>query len=475
MIIRVRTNVGVWRITLDDNTSNPVQSILDKIRETRPNLVYTKPLSSDPGCKNELDLSAPIADYNVSHGCMLYCFVDPETCAASSVSTTADSSSGAAGSGNSAEPADTSGMKVRRTIGKDGTIKLIYEEPEEGNEKGFRKGMRALRDIKMAWTLNEFMDMDSQYVFKIKAQGEAFCKGVSLESSQCGMFQNYLRQFDFRRGRFAYLYGRFENDEEGENVKVVVDAIYEPPQEWIEAGEDGRVVGEFIPLENDPMEENVEKVAEMLNWKRVGWIFGHPPREEGFQFSSAEILMAAELQLEAADGVEKTPFVSVKVTVGEDGNASFEAFQVSLQCMEMVAEEALEIGPKPGFCAVNETFTAIMEGKESKEVENNFFLTVVPIVQHQSTVFVCQYPWANRDYGEPQSKDMMKRQLSKSGSQGWNFIDLLSDFALLLYLSAELDDTDMKKICESVVDRNIPLEPGYQIIIKSMAGIDSAY
>lgn len=413
MIIRVRTNVGIWRITLDDNTSNPTQSILDKIKVTRPNVVYTKPLSSDPGCTNELDLSAPISDYNISHGCMLYCFADPGTCAANSPAPLVDNSA----SGNSAEAADKSGMKVRRTIGKDGTIKLIYEEPEEGNEKGFRKGMRALRDIKMAWTLNEFMDMDSQYEFKIKAQGEAFCKGVSLESSQCGTFQSYLRQFDFRRGRFAYLYGRFENDDDGENVKVVVESVYEPPQEWIEAGEDGRVVGEFIPLEDDPMEENVEKVAEKLNWKRVGWIFGHPPREEGFQFSNSEILMAAELQLEAADGVQKTPFVSVKVTVGEDGNASFEAFQVSLQCMEMVAEEALEIGPKPGFCNVNDTFTAIMEGKESKEVENNFFLTVVPIVQHQSTDFVCQFPWANRAYGEMQTKDTMRRQLSKSGSQ----------------------------------------------------------
>eukprot|EP00957_Ditylum_brightwellii_P187234 14259959-Ditylum_brightwellii.AAC.1 len=92
--------------------------------------------------------------------------------------------------------------------------------------------------------------------------------------------------------------------------------------------------------------------------------------------------MAAELQLEAADGVEQTPFVTVKVTVGDDGNVSFEAFQVSRQCMEMVAEQALEVGPNPGFCYVNETFTAIQEGKASKTVENNFFLTVVPIVQH---------------------------------------------------------------------------------------------
>lgn len=50
--------------------------------------------------------------------------------------------------------------------------------------------------------------------------------------------------------------------------------------------------------------------------KKVGWIFAHPPREEGFLFSSAEVITAATLQLEAADGINDTPFVTVKVTVG---------------------------------------------------------------------------------------------------------------------------------------------------------------
>lgn len=34
----------------------------------------------------------------------------------------------------------------------------------------------------------------------------------------------------------------------------------------------------------------------------------------------------------------------VQVTADADGNASFDAFQVSKQCMEMVAEGALDIG-----------------------------------------------------------------------------------------------------------------------------------
>ena len=239
------------------------------------------------------------------------------------------------------------------------------------------------------------------------------------------------------------LYGRFEEDKDEDDDKedkdkddkkmefslfnddaarkanqpykaqnVVVEAIYEPPQEADPEAAEG-----FVVLD-DPNEDRVDALAAQLGLRRVGWIFGHPPREAGFQMSAAEVIMAAEYQLEAAGGVEPTPFVSVKVTVGDDGNVSFEAFQVSRQCMEMAAEGALEVGPNPGFCYVNPTFTAIQEGKESKTVENNFFLAVVPIKQHTSEMLLSDFPKANRDMDDRlPSKDEMKRQLGKSGSR----------------------------------------------------------
>ena len=221
----------------------------------------------------------------------------------------------------------------------------------------------------------------------------------------------------------------------------------------------------------------VEEIAKLLGLQKVGWIFGHPPREDGIVLTAAEVVMAAELQLEAADGVEETPFVTIKVGQGKDGNVGVEAFQVSQQCMAMVAEEALEISTDPGVCQINETFTAIQEGKESKTIDNNFFLTVVPIVQHTSEVFVSQFPRVNRDLDDRMpSKDEMKRQLSKSGTSGWTFIDLLSDFNLLIYMTQHLDiNADFPKICQSVTNRDVPLDDGYKIIIASMAGLDGAY
>lgn len=59
---------------------------------------------------------------------------------------------------------------------------------------------------------------------------------------------------------------------------------------------------------------------------KVGWIFAHPPREEGFLFSSAEVITAATLQLEAADGVNDTPFVTVKVSAGASAGVSFKCY-----------------------------------------------------------------------------------------------------------------------------------------------------
>ena len=349
------------------------------------------------------------------------------------------------------------------------------------------------------------------FLHQVKRQEESWVGkgGCSLDTPSANDFQSYLRRFNFQRQRFGLLYGRFEDDKDDDSddtkddakdekrmdissstgttdanngnrngtaptykpQNIVVEAIYEPPQEADPDAAEG-----FVVLD-DPDEDKIDALAAQLGLRRVGWIFGHPPREEGFQMSSAEVIMAAEFQLEAAGGVEPTPFVSVKATVGDDGNVSFEAFQVSRQCMEMAAEGALEVGPNPGFCYVNETFTAIQEGKESKTVENNFFLTVVPIKQHTSELFISDFPKANRDMDDRiPSKDEMKRQLGKSGSQGWTFVDVLADFNLLIYLLQFLDaENDMPKICQSIANRDIPLDDGYKIILTSMAGLDAAY
>ena len=482
MLIRVRSNVGVWRVDGLNEATATTADVLAGIQSRRPNVVYETPLSSDPACTARLDTTRTLSQQGFRHGSMIYCRVDPATtvdiAAAAPAALAGDddptvgdaaiTSTNTTSKGNNAN-----NMNMKRIIDKDGCIKLIpsNEVRSAGDDRGFRKGMLPLRDIKMAWTLNEFVAMDSQFEFKIKRQESAICKQVSLDIPSITDFQSYLQRFQFQRKRFGFLYGTYlETGDDGER-KARVEAIYEPPQEPDPDAAEG-----FEQLE-DPLGETVEQIAALCGLKRVGWIFGHAPRQKGLVLTSAEVIMAAELQLEAAGGVEETSFVTVKVTTGDDGNVSVEAFQVSQQCMAMVAEEALEIGADQSLCYVNDTFTAIQEGKASKTVENDFFLTVVPIVQHTSETFVSQFPRMNRDLDDRMpSKDELKRQLSKSGTQGWTFTDLLADFSLLIFLSKFLDlNADFPKICQSVVDREVPLDDGYKIIIASVAGLDRAY
>merc|ERR1719410_101976 len=187
----------------------------------------------------------------------------------------------------------------KRMIASDGSICVEQTDgskTESGKDRGFRPGMMALRDMKMAWTLNDFIAMDDKYVFKIKRQ-DASWTDVSLDTNSCQDFYRYLSLFEFQRPRYGYLYGTAQQEEENKwNVRV--ECIYEPPQDDEE--------------QDDPKEDTVEALASLLNLQRVGWIFGHAPRKD-LELTSEEIITAAENQLEAAQGIKPTPFVTVKV------------------------------------------------------------------------------------------------------------------------------------------------------------------
>jgi len=343
-------------------------------------------------------------------------------------------------------------------ITKDGNI-VALDYSDSTNKTGFRPGMMALRDIKKQWTLREFESLDSQFVYKIKKADRPVCKIVSLDQASLDNFQLYQRNFNFQRLRVGYLYGKFLDDN-----SVQVEFIYEPPQDSDSTS--------FTLLPDDNA-SNVEAIVNLLELRRVGWVVAHPPREEGFFLSGNEIITAAELQLEAANGIEDTPFVTVSVTLTEDDKVSAYGYQVSKMCMEMAAEGALGLSCNLGTCAVNPPFSAIMEGKETKEVDNNFFIAPVPIEFRQSTEYVSFFPRINRDGSPAPTQNDLKQQLSRAGREGWTMLDMLADFQALLFLSNFLDlQHDFPLIIRSVKDRSIPLDEGYSLLIRSFAGLD---
>lgn len=284
---------------------------------------------------------------------------------------------------------------------------------------------------------------------------------VSLDTASLNNFQQYMWSFNFQKMRIGFLYGHFNED-----GSVKVEFIYEPPQNTTECS--------FELLEEEEEASRVEFLAGLLGVKRVGWLVLHPPREQFFHLTGLEVLTAAELQLEAAQGVNDTSFVTVKVTLTPEDEVDVYACQVSKQCMEMAAEGALEISKHPGNCHVNDTFTVKVELKVTDEVSTNFFMANVPIAQHDSTEFVSFFPRPHRTGQAPGGQADLRAQLERAGSQGWTLLDVLSDFHLLLFLASSFLDLqqDMPKICQSLRDRSIPLDEGYSLLLRSIAGMD---
>ena len=235
MILRIRTNIGIWRV--DVPSTAHVHDILSKIAETRPHVVYESPLSYDPKCEWPLDTSKTLSEQvgqqqqgggmGLQNGSMIYCRVDASTCAENTVSgsgnammTDGNNGSSAMENNDTTAAAPAGGGITKRIIDKDGSIKLVHTSDVSSSgpstaastsERGFRKGLLPLRDMKMAWTLQEFTAMDDKYNFKIKRQESSFVGrgGLHLESSAVADFQNYLRKFQFQQQRFGHLYGRF--------------------------------------------------------------------------------------------------------------------------------------------------------------------------------------------------------------------------------------------------------------------------
>ena len=72
--------------------------------------------------------------------------------------------------------------------------------------------MMALKSMKMQWTLNDFISLDEQFVYKIKSCDTSFCTKVTMDEACVDNFIRFMQVFDFKRTRVGYLYGNFGED-----------------------------------------------------------------------------------------------------------------------------------------------------------------------------------------------------------------------------------------------------------------------
>ncbi|TYZ61440.1 hypothetical protein PybrP1_011958 [[Pythium] brassicae (nom. inval.)] len=426
MLVRVRSKNGTWRVP-DLAPTATVADVKRWVEAQHAIAASTQHLALDQQHSRPVDDRDALSALGVRHGDLLFLDYDGELV--------------------------TTGAVVGTKVAADGTITHVAHH-ESAERSAFRPGLKALRDMKMHWTLGEFMRMDAQFEYKISAQKSAHAAKVVLDAASCNDFQAYLRQFAFQQSRCGWLYGSVD----AETKEVTVDFIYEPPQHGTPHG---------FEVLDDPHAERVDAVAEALGREKVGWVFSHPPREDDtFHFSAHEVLLAAQLQADA--GGSDSLFVTLKVTLDKDGQASFEAFQVSDQCVEMFSAGALvEHEEDPKSCGIAATFTALVEAKPAPTVDNNFFLCVVPVATHESGL-KSDFPKLNRE-DSVRSRAALKEQLQRYRSE--DFVQRISDFQLLVFLADFLDPhSDIPAICQSIRNPHIPLDSGYPLLINSVAG-----
>lgn len=106
-----------------------------------------------------------------------------------------------------------------------------------------------------------------------------------------------------------------------------------------------------------------------------------------------------------------------------------------------------------------------LTGKDMDEVDNDFFLCTVKIMDHAS-ILMSEFPVENR-LDRSQSKLELRALLKKHAKRP--YVERISDFHLLLWLSKSLlDMSDMALICHAVKNQAAILE-GYRQIIDSIA------
>ena len=473
-VIRVRGPTGMWRVN-NLNSKSTIQTITEDIQKTKGIPIKDQSIYLDQGNTKQVQARDSLSSkLKLKHGDILYIKFNTEQATKSILAQAAPSQ--------------------RKSIAEDGSI--VSKNTTKGEANAVRPGLMSLRSRKLHWTMDELMQLEANYTFKIQRQKKAICAGVSLDTNMCQDFQGFCAQLQYKQYRGAWLYGKYvkmlkdsklkAEDEkpaydsrgrklkvkakrikEGENeeLQVRVDCLYEPPQNG---------TSESLELLEDPNENHVEAMAKLLGLERVGFVFAHPSNRNltDVRFHSNEILLSAENQLLAGDEKMESPFITVKCFKNEENNVEFEAYQMSKQCLEMVAEEVLQCDmSKPSMCGVSDTFSVLVEQKEVGYVDNDFFLCRVPIMQHNSFLKV-GLDQANRPTGhnwQRQPAQILQPYLTRKKSLPT--VTRFSDFQVLILLGKVLDKETFIGVLMSIVDKEIPLEDGYKMILDSLSGL----
>uniref|UniRef100_A0A9J7XWH4 NPL4 homolog, ubiquitin recognition factor n=1 Tax=Cyprinus carpio carpio TaxID=630221 RepID=A0A9J7XWH4_CYPCA len=266
------------------------------------------------------------------------------------------------------------------------------------------------------------------------------------------MFENHTiadRFLDFWRKtgnqRMGYLYGRYtEHKDIPLGIRAEVAAIYEPPQ--VRDTQSG--VGWIF---TDLLSEDT----------RIGTV-RYTRNKDSYFLSAEECITAGHFQNQHANACRLSPdghfgskFVTVVATGGPDNQVHFEGYQVSNQCMALVRDECLlpcRDVPELGYAKESSTEQYIPDVfyKDKDKFGNDITYLARPLpveylIIDITTTFpkdpvftfssTLRFPIENRDaLGETQDFHSLATYLSQCFSSSSSFLDIVSDFHLLLFL-----------------------------------------
>lgn len=304
-----------------------------------------------------------------------------------------------------------------------------------------------------AGTFGKKMTMDDLIAKQVRVsrQENGKCEMASFDRDAANGFQLYVNgtlAFAIKRGGF--MYGKV-----GEAGKVEIDFIYEPPQQ-------GTV--DSLILMRDPEEEAlVEAIAAGLGMRRVGFVFTQAIGRKGeYTLSAREVIQAAELHAEG--GIEE--WVTAVVKLDEEGNVHFEAFQLSDICVKLFKDDwfVTEIGDDDDPKISRLKKDVVVGVKDTKEIDNDFFLVPVKIIDHQGPLS-STFPVENRI--TTVTLRALKDHFNKT--KHLPFVKRISDFHLLLLMAKYLDiNADVPALTACVVGQSSVSE-GYQLLLESLA------
>lgn len=294
---------------------------------------------------------------------------------------------------------------------------------------------------------------------RIERQEQPHCTSVSFDRHAANTFQSYVQSalaFSIKRG--GILYGT--KDEEG---AVTVHAIYEPPQEGN---------ADSLQIERQSEEElRADFITKSLGMEKLGWIFTQSSKERDYIMNTEEICQMAAWQRELGDhGVTGV----VSLSVSDDGSdVHFEAFQVSDQCVKLVNDGWFDQQKDPSGVSTltdpkepTQKQPVIVAGKDVKEVDNDYFLIPVKIMDHEGPLR-SSFPVENRllPQGSAEFKQHMRQHASKP------YWERLADFHFLLFLAKQpgLDLVNDISVLLECVKHNAQVPEGYTLIIDSLA------